>query len=219
MVANMKVGAMDAFCVCEPWNLQLIHQDIGFTALTTGELWANHPEKAFAVRADWADKNPNAAKAAVTAIQEAAMWCDKPENASEMCQTIGKRAWFNVPVEDIEERVKGTFDYGTGRVVKDSPHIMKFWRDFASYPFQSHDKWFLAENIRWGNLPADLDMAAIIGKVNREDIWRAAAKDLGTAAADIPAGTSRGPEKMFDGKVFDPDQVQAYLASLAIKKA
>ena len=32
MVANMKVGTMDCFCVCEPWNLQLIHQNIGYTA-------------------------------------------------------------------------------------------------------------------------------------------------------------------------------------------
>src|SRR6195256_866573 len=34
MVANMKVGTMDCFCVCEPWNLQLIHQEIGYTAIT-----------------------------------------------------------------------------------------------------------------------------------------------------------------------------------------
>ena len=33
MVANMKVGTMDCFCVCEPWNLQLIHQKIGYTAI------------------------------------------------------------------------------------------------------------------------------------------------------------------------------------------
>ena len=45
MVANMKVGTMDCFCVCEPWNLQLIHQNIGYTAITTGELWNKHPEK------------------------------------------------------------------------------------------------------------------------------------------------------------------------------
>ncbi len=46
MVANMKVGNMDAFCVGEPWNEQLVNQGIGFTACTTGELWKGHPEKA-----------------------------------------------------------------------------------------------------------------------------------------------------------------------------
>ena len=62
MVANMKVGTMDCFCVCEPWNLQLIHQKIGYTAITTGELWNKHPEKSLGMRAAFVDKNPNAAQ-------------------------------------------------------------------------------------------------------------------------------------------------------------
>ncbi len=53
--------------------------------------------------------------------------------------------------------------------------------------------------------------------MNREDIWRAAAADLGIAAAEIPASSSRGPETFFDGKVFDPENPKAYLDSLAIK--
>uniref|UniRef100_UPI003B3A9991 CmpA/NrtA family ABC transporter substrate-binding protein n=1 Tax=Bosea sp. (in: a-proteobacteria) TaxID=1871050 RepID=UPI003B3A9991 len=31
MVANMKVGTMDCFCVGEPWNEQLVNQNIGYT--------------------------------------------------------------------------------------------------------------------------------------------------------------------------------------------
>ena len=64
MVANMKVGNMDAFCVGEPWNEQLVNQDIGFTACSTGEIWSKHPEKALGLRAAWVDKNPNAAQGA-----------------------------------------------------------------------------------------------------------------------------------------------------------
>ena len=45
MVANMKVDTMEAFCVGEPWNAQLVNQKFGYTALTTGELWKDHPEK------------------------------------------------------------------------------------------------------------------------------------------------------------------------------
>jgi nitrate/nitrite transport system substrate-binding protein len=218
MVANMKVGTMDVFCVGEPWNAQLVNQGIGYTAINTGEFWNKHPEKAFAVRADWADKHPKAAEAATRAVLEAAMWCDKDENKVEKCQIIGRRSWLNVPVEDIVGRAKGEIDYGDGRKVEKSPHVMKFWRDHASYPFKSHDLWFLVENIRWGNVPADTDLKALIDKVNREDIWREAAKSLGVAASDTPASTSRGKETFFDGKVFDPDNPQTYLASLSIKK-
>jgi nitrate/nitrite transport system substrate-binding protein len=95
---------------------------------------------------------------------------------------------------------------------------MKYWKDFASYPFQSHELWFLTEDIRWGKFEPTTDTKALIGKVNREDVWRDAAKALGVAAADIPASKSRGKETFFDGKVFDPENPAAYLKSLSIKR-
>ncbi len=216
MVANMKVGTMDCFCVCEPWNLQLIHQNIGYTAITTGELWNKHPEKSFGMRAAYVDKFPKAAKALLMAVMEAQQWCEKPENRDEVAAICAKRQWINCPVDDVTDRVKGKFDYGTGKVVENSPHIMRFWADQASYPFQSHDLWFLTEDIRWGKYEANFDTKALIGKVNREDLWKDAAKELGVA--DIPASTSRGKETFFDGKVFDPENPSAYLKSLSIKR-
>ena len=96
---------------------------------------------------------------------------------------------------------------------------MKFWSDFASYPFKSHDLWFLTEDIRWGYIPADTDTKALIDQVNREDIWKEAAQALGIPAAEIPTSTSRGVETFFDGIKFDPENPSDYLKSLAIKKA
>jgi nitrate/nitrite transport system substrate-binding protein len=220
MVANMKVGTMDCFCVCEPWNLQLIHQNIGYTAITTGELWNKHPEKSLGMRAAWVDKYPNAAKALLMAVMDAQQWCDKPENQDELATIMAKRQWINAPVGDILDRTKGKFDYGIpGKVVENSPHIMKYWRDFASYPFQSHELWFITEDIRWGKFEPDVDAKALIGKVNREDLWREAAKEFNVPAEQIPNSTSRGKETFFDGKVFDPENPRAYLKSLAIKRA
>ncbi|MEZ2140962.1 ABC transporter substrate-binding protein [Bradyrhizobium sp. DN5] len=219
MVANMKVGTMDCFCVGEPWNLQLIHQKIGYTAVTTGELWNKHPEKSFGMRAAFVDKYPKAAKALLMAVMEAQQWSDKAENKAELAAIMGKRQWMNCPVEDVLDRTAGKFDYGIpGKVVENSPHIMKYWRDFASYPFQSHDLWFLTEDIRWGKYEANFDTKALVAKVNREDLWRDAAKTLGVAASEIPVSSSRGKETFFDGKVFDPDNPAAYLKSLAIKR-
>jgi nitrate/nitrite transport system substrate-binding protein len=219
MVANMKVGTMDCFCVGEPWNLQLINQKIGYTAVTTGELWNKHPEKSFGMRAAFVDKYPKAAKALLMAVMEAQQWADKAENKAELAAIMGKRQWMNCPVEDVLDRSAGKFDYGiAGKVVENSPHIMKYWRDFASYPFQSHDLWFLTEDIRWGKYEPGFDTKALIAKVNREDMWRDAAKTLGVASAEIPASTSRGKETFFDGKVFDPENPAAYLKSLAIKR-
>ncbi|MGQ8634384.1 CmpA/NrtA family ABC transporter substrate-binding protein [Agrobacterium sp. DKPNP3] len=217
MVANMKVGNMDVFCVGEPWNEQLVNQGIGFTACTTGELWKGHPEKALGMRADWVEKNPNAAKALLMAVMEAQAWCDEMANKEEMSAILGKRQWFNVPPKDVLGRLKGNINYGNGRVLENTGLQMKFWQDHASYPFHSHDSWFIAENIRWGKFAPDTDVKALVEQVNREDIWRAAAKDLGVT--DLPASTSRGKETFFDGKVFDPENPSAYLESLSIKAA
>lgn len=217
MVANMKVGNMDVFCVGEPWNEQLVNQGIGFTACTTGELWKGHPEKALGMRADWVEKNPNATKALLMAVMEAQQWCDDMAHKEEMSTILGKRQWFNVPPKDVLGRLKGNINYGNGRVLENTGLQMKFWQDHASYPFRSHDSWFIAENIRWGKFAPDTDVNALVEKVNREDIWRAAAKDLGVA--DLPASTSRGKETFFDGKVFDPENPSAYLESLSIKAA
>ena len=215
MVANMKSGTQDAFCVGEPWNGQLVNQKIGYTACLTSEIWMNHPEKSFAMRADWVAKYPRAAQAITAAIMEAAMWCDKAANKPAMCSIVSGRQYINVPMGDILPRLQGSIDYGDGRVVKGSGHVMKFWADNASFPWKSHELWFLTEDVRWGVFPAATNKMALVNKVNRADIWRAAAKSLGVAA---PASDNRGPEKFFDGKVFDPSDPAAYLASQPIKK-
>jgi nitrate/nitrite transport system substrate-binding protein len=217
MVANMKSGTMEAFCVGEPWNARLVAQKQGYSALVTGELWKNHPEKAFAMRADWVNKNPKAAQALTMAILEAQMWCDNPANHEEMCNIIGADKWLKVPAAEILGRIKGNIDYGNGRKATNPDISMKFWRNSASYPFKSHDIWFVTENMRWGYMPASTNAKKLVDKVNREDIWRAAAKAIGQSAA-IPKSTSRGVETFFDGVKFDPANPGAYLKSLKIKK-
>ena len=220
MVANMKVNTMEAFCVGEPWNAQLVTQKLGYTALITGEFWKDHPEKAFTMRADWVEQNPKAAKAITMAILEAQQWCEKAENKEEMCTIISGREWLKIEPADILGRAQGNVDYGIeGKTLENSPLLMKFWADFASYPFKSHDLWFLTEDIRWGYIPGDTDTKALVDKVNREDIWKEAAKALGVADAEIPASPSRGVETFFDGVKFDPENPSEYLKGLAIKKA
>jgi len=216
MVANMQTGTMDTFCVGEPWNERLVNRKLGYTAAQTGELWNKHPEKAFSLRADWVDQNPKAAKALLMAVQEAQIWCDDPANLNEMCEIVAKDKYIKASVEDIKPRLAGNVDYGDGRVVKDSPYRMLFWASDSSFPYKSHDTWFVTEDIRWGYLPASTDINALVNKVNRADLWKEAAKAIGQDSA-IPASDSRGQETFFDGVVFDPQDPKAYLAGLKIK--
>jgi nitrate/nitrite transport system substrate-binding protein len=218
MVANMKANTMEAFCVGEPWNDQLVAQGIGYSAVSTGQMWMNHPEKSFAMRADWVAQHPRAAIALTAAVIEAQRWCDVPANIPKLAQIVGGRDWLKVPVTDIQDRLAGNFTMGDGRVFKNAPFKMKFFAANASFPYKSHDLWFLTEDQRWGKLPMTLDKGAVIAKVNRSDIWRKGAALAKVPAGLIPRGESRGVEKFFDGKVFDPGNPAAYLKSLAIKR-
>jgi nitrate/nitrite transport system substrate-binding protein len=129
---------------------------------------------------------------------------------------ISGRDYLKVPVGDIASRLQGNFDFGDGRQQGNAPYKMKFFAGHASFPFKSHDMWFLTEEQRWGKLPMNLNKGAAIAKVNRADIWRAAAAKVG--GVPVPPSDSRGVEKFFDGKTFDPGHPEAYLKSLAIKR-
>ncbi len=218
LVANMKVGNLAGFCVGDPWHARAISEKIGYTAIVTGEFWRNHPEKALTMRASWVDKNPKATKAVLRAVMEAQQWCDVMANRDEMVKILSGREFTNVPAADLLPRLKGNVDYGDGRVVQNSPYLMRFWKDNASYPYKSHDLWFLTENVRWGKLPPDFaGIRKVIDQGNREDLWRAAAKELGIA--QIPTSPSRGVELFLPDKIkFDPKNPEGYLASLKIKR-
>jgi nitrate/nitrite transport system substrate-binding protein len=202
MVANMKVGGMDAYCVGEPWNAQAISQGIGKTAVETGNIWANHPEKSLGLRNDFLEANPEPVQNIIKAVIEAQIWAD--DNRAEVAQIISKRQYLNIDPADI-----------TARLEKSSV-AMKFWADNASYPYASHDVWFMLENMRWGRLPADTDFNAVVAKVNRADLWLKAAGDMGLKS--LPSGTSRGLETFMDGAVYDPTKPLEWLKAQKITR-
>lgn len=221
-VADMKRGAMDAFSTGDPWPFRIVSENIGFISALTAEIWQAHPEEYFAVRKDWADKNPKATKALLKGIMEAQQWCDDFNNRKEMATILAQRQYFGVPEAVLLEPLMGKYNLGE-RTIDDKKMAVLYWKDSkgsVSYPYKSHDLWFLTESVRWGFLPKETltNAKALIDQVNREDIWKEAAKEMGIAAADIPTSTSRGIEEFFDGIKFDPEKPQAYLDSLKIKK-
>lgn len=226
-VQGMKTGTMDAFSTGDPWPYRIVADGIGSMAALTAQMWEYHPEEYLALRADWVDQNPIATKALLKGLFEAQQWCDKPENRAELVQIVAGRSYFNIPVEILTPPYAGQYKMGDGKpAVDDFNKGPLYWKDpngnSISYPFKSHDLWFLTESLRWGFHPGKLNDLAqvktIIDAVNREDIWREAAQEMGIVASDIPTSTSRGVETFFDGIKFDPENPQAYLDSLTIKR-
>jgi bicarbonate transport system substrate-binding protein len=221
-VANMKVGTMDGFSTGDPWPYRILADKIGYMAILTSQLWQFHPEEYFAIRGDWADKHPNSTKALLKGVMEAQQWLDNKENRKEAVDILAKKQYINVKAELMTDPMYGKYMMGDGQPdVNDPMKGPLYWKDGkgnVSYPYKSHDLWFLTENVRWGFLPGDTDTKKIVDSVNREDIWKEAAKEMGVAAADIPTDTSRGVEVFYDGIKFDPADPSAYLKSLKVKK-
>lgn len=222
-VANMKTGTMDGFSTGDPWPYRIVRDKIGFLAVLNSQVWPAHPEEYFAMRRDWTTQYPKATKAILKAIMEAQMWCDDPRNREEMVAILALRKYFNVPTEFLRGPYDGKYNLGDGRPdINDRNLATLYWKDSrgsVSYPYQSHDLWFLTESVRWGFLPESIlgEADRIISAVNGESLWREAAQEIGLASADIPQSPSRGVEKFFDGVEFNPDNPKAYLDSLKIK--
>lgn len=223
---GMKNGTMEAFSTGDPWPSRIARDKIGYLAATTSQIWPVHPEEYLAVRADWVDKHPKAAVALLKGLIEAQMWLDKPENKEEAATILSSRKWYNVPKDVLLESLQGQYKIGAnGTPVNDPKLGPLYWnsdRGVISYPYKSLTKWFLVESLRWKFYPGTVDTIAeakaINDKVTREDLWRQAAQEVGVPAKDIPSGSSRGKETFFNGIVYDPENPQAYLDSLKIKK-
>ena len=199
MVANMKIGKMDGFCVGEPWNARAISDKIGFTSVTTQDIWKDHPEKVCAFTAEFADKNPKAVKACLKALHEASVWLDDLNNRPEQCAIVSKPTYINCDKEIILGRMLGDYDYGDGRKKKDE-HYMIFSQRNCNYPQPKFCKWWLTQFRRWGMVNGAPDYETVTRQVMRPDIYEEAMKEIGYQSA----GLNNDKETLFDGVVFDP---------------
>lgn len=199
MVANMRIGKMDGFCVGEPWNARAIADKVGFTSITTQQLWKDHPEKVCAFTAEFAEKNPRTVKAVLKALHEASVWLDVMENRPEQCEIVSKPNYINCDKQIILGRLQGKLDYGDGRSVED-PNPMHFSRRNCNYPQLSYAKWWLSQFRRWGMTGPTTDYDGIASKVMRPDLYESAMKEIGYSHG----GKDESSWTMMDGVTFDP---------------
>jgi nitrate/nitrite transport system substrate-binding protein len=212
MVQNMKIGKMDGYCVGEPWNARAIVENIGFTSLTTQEIWPDHPEKVCAFTEEFAERNPKTVKAVLKALHEASVWLDDLGHREEQCRIVAAPTYINCPPEIILDRLLGKYDYGDGRT-KEDDHYMIFSQRNCNYPQPKYGVWWLSQFRRWGLVEGTPDYTGIVKKVFRSDLYEEAMQELGHAHG----GANHDSETLFDGVTFDPAQPEEYAASFPIK--
>jgi nitrate/nitrite transport system substrate-binding protein len=214
MVANMRVGNMDGFCVGEPWNHRAIMDGIGVTAITTQDIWKDHPEKVLGTTSEFVQKYPNTARAVTAAILEAGKWIDAGlSNKMKMAETIADKSYVNTGVDAINQRILGRYQNGLGKTW-DDPNHMKFYNDGAvTFPYLSDGMWFMTQHKRWGLLKEHPDYLAVAKAVNRIDIYKQAAAATNTP---LPKSEMRST-KMLDGTVWDGKDPKKYADGFKIK--
>ncbi|TXH66855.1 MAG: nitrate ABC transporter substrate-binding protein [Thiothrix sp.] len=213
MVANMRIGNMDGYCVGEPWNARAVVDKIGFTAITTQDIWKDHPEKILGTTADWVKANPNTARALVAAILEASKYLDDLANRSEVATAIAAKAYVNTESSVIEGRMKGEYDNGIGKTWKDD-NYMKFYNDGqVNFPYLSDGMWFLTQHKRWGLLKDHPDYLETAKKVNQIELYKQAAELTKTA---LPSSDLR-ESTLIDGIKWDSKDPKAYADSFTVK--
>ncbi len=214
MVANMRVGNMDGFCVGEPWNHRAIVDGVGITAATTQDIWKDHPEKTLGTTLEWARQHPNTARALIAAVLDASKWIDAGlVNKAKMADTIAAKSYVNTSVDVINQRILGRYQNGLGRTW-DDPNYMKFFNDgLVNYPFVSDGMWFMTQHKRWGLLKGDVDYLGTASSVNQTKLY---AEGAALAKVAVPKSPMRSV-KMIDGTLWDGKNPKAYADAFKIK--
>ena len=213
MVANMRVGNMDGYCVGEPWNARAIFDKVGFTAVTTQDIWKDHPEKVLGTTAEFVQKYPNTTRAMMMAVMEASKYIDTLSNRSEVAKIIADKAYVNAPFDVVEDRMLGQYDNGIGKKWQD-PNYMKFYNDGAvNFPYLSDGMWFLTQHKRWGLLKDHPDYLAVAKQVNQVELYKQAAAQVKVSVPKEPMRSA----KMIDGVTWDAKNPKAYADGFKIK--
>ncbi len=216
MVANMRVGNMDGFCVGEPWNHRAILDGIGITAVTTQDIWKDHPEKVLGTTAEFTKKNPNTCRAVIAAVLEAGRWIDAGlSNKNKMAEVIAEKSYVNTSVDAINQRILGRYQNGLGKTW-DDPNHMKFFADGAvNFPYLSDGMWFLTQHKRWGLLKDHPDYLAVAKQVNQIELYKQGAA---AAKVSVPKSDMRS-SKLLDGVVWDGKEPAKYADAFKVRGA
>lgn len=228
MADALASGQVDGYCVGEPWNSVGVASGAGHIVTTKSSIWASSPEKVLAVREDWAEQNGETLHALLRALYRSAEWCAQPSNYSDLAQLLGSPDYLGQPVEVILPALDGSI---LGKANSAAlPDFFQLHDRAATFPWQSHALWFYSQMVRWGYVAHSADHAEIARKSYRPDIYRAVLTGIG---APVPSANSKvegalrqktavgvsskslylGPDGFFDGAIFDPDKLDAYIDS------
>jgi nitrate/nitrite transport system substrate-binding protein len=213
MVANMKVGNMDGSCVGEPWNGVAVKQGIGFTEISTQDIWKHHPEKALVVNKKFSEQREEELKLVMKAVLEACKWLDNRANRKKAAEIIGRTAYVNAPADVIEARLMGDYNLGCdqGTEIYTDDYMLFHRNGETNFPRKSHAIWFMAQYLRFDYLNEAPDYKAIADKIILTDLYKEVAAGM---KVKVPDDDMKPFALEIDKVKFDPNNPAEYLKAV-----
>ncbi len=204
MPEAMQAGHLDGCCVGEPWNSAAVARGTGVIVTSKIELWKDSPEKVLGVRESWEGIHRDELQALLRALDRSAHWCASPGNATTLALLLSLPAYLSQPVEVILPALTGSLQIGGAN--RSVPGFLSFDTPQSTLPEPAHAAWFYAQMVRWGQADLSKQNLERAMKCYRPEIY-----------AETIGAQYRHPNEFggfFDGRIFNPKQIESYLASL-----
>ena len=212
----LEAGAIDGFCVGAPWNMVAVEREVGRIVVVKHDIWPSSPEKVIGTRPEWAAAHPDTLARLLVALDAAAQWCDRIENRTELAEMVAMPGYIEAPLDIIRRVLLGEFTVDRRGTKRTIPDYFVFHKDFATFPRVSQALWTYSQMVRWGQAAYSPENAAKAASGYRPDLYRAA---LGSGFAPTEDRRVEGYEqgdRFMDGRVFDPDVIEAYVEGFPI---
>lgn len=226
------LGEIDGSCVGEPWNSVAVEQGNGVIVAATSQIWNRGVEKLLAFRRQTLEARRDEVEALLRACHEAGQVVADPERREEVAALLARPEYIGQPAHLIERALSDQILLGRGGSATRIEDFLVLHREAANFPWRSQAMWLYSQMVRWGHAPLHEDGFEQAAAVFRPDIYRSAlagtgaimpgasAKVEGAIARPLGAGSYSGrlimgPDRFFDGQLFDPDKALEYLKAQA----
>ena len=220
MAEALAAGEIDAFCVGEPRGSVAVDNGAGVLLLPGSAIWAFAPEKVLAIRAGWAEAEPDLAGRLMRAVWRAGRWLGQKGNLSVASELLAAPGRLAVAAEVIERVLTGRLVISPEGEERHVAGFIEFHAGAANFPWRSQASWIgarLALRHKLDPLPAIAAARAVF----RSDLYRLHMKDTG---AELPGASDKvegslfvptaapsqqgrlilPPNRFFNARIFDP---------------
>jgi nitrate/nitrite transport system substrate-binding protein len=205
MVSNMTANNQEGYCVGEPWGAVAVQNGVGFTHITTQDIWQHHPEKSLVVGTRLT-KDTDTLADVMGAVFKACKWLDDLGNRKQLAEMLAPVGYVNAPAKSIEGRLLGQYDLGVGLGTKTyTGDQMMYFRDGqTNFPRRSHIYWFLAQYQRFGLIKEAPNYAKLADELILHDVY---AKVAAAEGVKVPDDDMAPFHVKLDNVTFDPKKV------------